>query len=122
MESQAALRHKVSALMRAGDTEYLAEQMPELQARTAEADKEYRRCLEALPAEERAASERKLKKLLALDEEAARKEDVVKVPSNHTWPAEMLTSELGSEQHAGRFRTRLRQQSRRRWPSKPRCA
>ena len=88
MESQAALRHKVSALMRAGDTEYLAEQMPELQARTAEADKEYRRCLEALPPEERAASERKLKKLLALDEEAARKEDVVKVPSNRTWPTE----------------------------------
>ena len=76
--------------MRAGDTEYLAEQMPELQARTAEADKEYRRCLEALPPEERAASERKLKKLLALDEEAARKEDVVKVPSNRTWLTEML--------------------------------
>ena len=86
VESQAALRHKVSALMRAGDTEYLAEQMPELQARTAEADKEYRRCLEALPAEERAASERKLKKLLALDEEAARKEDAVKVLSTALGP------------------------------------
>jgi hypothetical protein len=78
VEAQAALRHKVSALMRAGDTEYLAAQMPELQAKTANADKEYKKSLAQLPDDLRFASERRLRELLDLDEEAARKEDAIK--------------------------------------------
>ena len=78
VEAQAGLRHKVSALMRAGDTKYLAEQMPAMQAKTTDADREYKKCLAKLPDDLRAASERRLRELLDLDEAAARKEDVIK--------------------------------------------
>lgn len=78
VEAQAALRHKVSALMRAGDTGYLAKQMPELQTRTAIADREYKKCLARLPDDLRDASEKRLRQLLVLDEQAAHKEDAIK--------------------------------------------
>ena len=75
VEAQAALRHEVATLMRAGDVEFLMNQMPTLQANVKSAEDAFKRALISVHPRQKLKLENKLKDLLFVDEAAAKIQD-----------------------------------------------
>ena len=75
VEAQAALRHEVATLMRAGNVDFLMKQMPTLQSNVKSAEEAFKRSLTAVHPRQKIKLENKLKDLLFVDEAAAQIED-----------------------------------------------